>query len=89
MLCSLFLQSYINYLNFTFRFKQFIVLFCNNCNYVDDIGGFLQVFKQERFCINDLIFCDILFQGENDGLFVGDSWEVDQKELVPRFSMDQ
>lgn len=87
--CSLFLYCQVNYINFTLRFKLFIIWFGNYSNQVYDVCRLFQVLEQKWRSLHDLVLSDSLLQWQNYGFFVGDSWQINQEILVSRLAEDQ
>ena len=86
---SSFFGREIDDFDFAFGFELFVVLFVDDGDYVDDIGGLFEVFEQERRRVVDHAFADVLFQRQNDCFLVGNSRQIYQKVFVSGLALEQ
>jgi hypothetical protein len=70
---SSFFRREIDDFDFAFGFELFVVLLVDDGDYVDDIGGLFEVFKQEWWRVVDHVLGDVLFQRQYDCFLVGNS----------------
>lgn len=56
---------------------------------IDDVVGLFEVFEEEGVSVVDSVLSNVLFKGEDDGFFVGDSRQVDEEVFVSGFALDE